>query len=111
MMLGGEEVEEKQKMPPKGIRKRPPRRYRDQPEILLEILRLCAVEGGAHKTRVMYGAALSYRQANDYLSQCFDRKLLWWARDTKTFRLTEKGLKAMRALEEWRRLLMEEELP
>lgn len=48
--------------------------------------------GGVTKTKIMYGALLSYPQMKEYLILLTDKGLLHYDEDVRTFKITEKGL-------------------
>ena len=55
---------------------------------------------GATKTRIMYGAYLSYAQVKEYLTFLQGKELLMYEEGTSLYKLTEKGLNFMGTLEE-----------
>ena len=55
---------------------------------------------GATKTRIMYGAYLSYSQVKEYLSFLIQRGLLQYEEDRSLYTLTEKGMSFLRAYEQ-----------
>jgi predicted transcriptional regulator len=61
---------------------------------------LQAANKGATKTRIMYGAYLSYAQVKDYLSFLESRELLKYEEGTQLYKLTEKGLKYLSAFDQ-----------
>ncbi len=64
-----------------------------------------ALNGGATKTRLMYGAYLSYAQLNEYVKALTERDLLNFNPDTRVFSVTPKGLEVLRAHDELERLM------
>ena len=73
-------------------------KYRSRSEIIGLILQ-CANKG-ATKTRIMYGAYLSYSQVKEYLEFLQSKELLKYEEGTSLYKLTEKGLGFMSTLEE-----------
>lgn len=60
---------------------------------------------GASRTRLMYGAYLSYAQLKDYISFLQDKGLLIYDESTQMYRLTEKALKFLNVYDEFNDLL------
>jgi predicted transcriptional regulator len=73
-------------------------KYRSRSEIIGLVLQ-CANKG-ATKTRIMYGAYLSYAQVKEYLAFLQSKELLMYEEGTGIYRLTAKGLQFMGSLEE-----------
>ena len=73
-------------------------KYRSRSEIIAMILQ--AANNGATKTRIMYGAYLSYAQVKEYLEFLQSKKLLSYEEGTSLYRLTEKGLQFLRVFDE-----------
>lgn len=65
--------------------------------ITLDILRL--VRRGERKTRIMYGANLSYEMLTRYLDFLVERRFIVLDAVTTSFRLTERGQTLMTDLE------------
>ncbi len=66
-------------------------RYRDKLEIIRDILE--AANGRAvTKTKIMYGAALSYNQLQEHLMFIGKRDLLCYDKEAQSFKTTEKGI-------------------
>lgn len=65
-------------------------KYRSRSEIIAMILQ--AANKGATKTRIMYGAYLSYAQVQEYLGFLQQKGLLSYEEGTHLYKLTEKGL-------------------
>lgn len=82
-------------------------KYRSRIEIVAELLR--SAMHGASKTRLMYGALLSYSQLVEYLDFCNERDLLIC--EEGIYRLSERGLLALRKYEELEELLAVKEAP
>ena len=72
-------------------------KYRSRTDIIGNILQVAM--NGATKTRIMYGAYLSYSQVKEYLAFMLDRNLIWYEEGTQLYKLTEKGMKLMRTYE------------
>lgn len=73
-------------------------KYRSRSEIIGLILQ--SANNGATKTRIMYGAYISYSQVKEYLSFLQSKELLTYEEGTGIYRLTAKGLQFMGTLEE-----------
>jgi predicted transcriptional regulator len=73
-------------------------KYRSRSEIIGLILQ--TANKGATKTRIMYGAYLSFSQVKEYVGFLQSRGLLIYEEGTSLYRLTEKGLHFMGAIEE-----------
>ncbi len=72
-------------------------KYRSRTDIIAMILR--AAMNGATKTRIMYGAYLSYAQVKEYLSFLIEKKLISYEEGTGIYRLTESGMKLLTTYE------------
>jgi predicted transcriptional regulator len=73
-------------------------KYRSRSEIISMILQ--AANNGATKTRIMYGAYLSYAQLKEYLEFLQQRELLTYEQGTQLYKLTQKGMHYLRAFDE-----------
>jgi predicted transcriptional regulator len=69
-------------------------KYRGRLEIIAMILQTAAEN--VTKTRIMYGAYLSYSQLNDYLEFMQENDLLQYENETAFYRITEKGHRVLR---------------
>ncbi len=72
-------------------------KYRSRTDIIAMILR--AALNGATKTRIMYGAYLSYAQVKEYLSFLIEKNLISYEEGTGIYKLTENGMKLLRTYE------------
>ena len=72
-------------------------KYRSRTDIIAMILR--AAVNGATKTRIMYGAYLSYAQVKEYLSFLIEKNLISYEEGTGLYKLTETGMKLQRTYE------------
>jgi predicted transcriptional regulator len=72
-------------------------KYRSRSEIISLILQ--TANKGATRTRIMYGAYLSYAQLKEYLEFLQGKDLLMYEKATNLYRLTAKGLECMSAFE------------
>lgn len=70
-------------------------KYRSRTDIISEVLKIAS--GGASKTRIMYGAYLSYDQLKDYLNVMLENGLL--ERKATQYRATKKGLEFLKGYE------------
>jgi predicted transcriptional regulator len=73
-------------------------KYRSRSEIIAMILQ--SANNGATKTRIMYGAYLSYAQVKEYLEFLMAKELLRYEQGTQLYRLTEKGMHFLRAFDQ-----------
>jgi predicted transcriptional regulator len=71
---------------------------RDSVDISADILRLA--QGGAIKTRIVYGANLNFKIVEGYLSRLMGLGLLENKDGRKVYRTTEKGLAFINRYEE-----------
>jgi predicted transcriptional regulator len=68
-------------------------KYRSRTQIIIEILQVAAKD--ANKTRIMYGANMSFVQMNEYLPQLIDKGLLEYNEKEKLYKTTAAGLEAL----------------
>jgi predicted transcriptional regulator len=73
-------------------------KYRSRSEIIAMILQ--AANKGATKTRIMYGAYLSYAQVQEYLGFLQQKELISYEEGTHLYKLTEKGLHYLTAFDQ-----------
>jgi len=64
-------------------------KYRSRADIISEILKIA--DNGSSKTKIMYGAYLSYVQLKDYLKVMLENELLVYDEHKLQYRTTEKG--------------------
>ena len=81
-------------------------KYRSRVEIASNILRV-AVAGRATKTRLMYGAFLSFTQINEYLKFLQANDLITTDPESHVYSLTERGLRFLNLYEEMTKLVPE----
>jgi predicted transcriptional regulator len=74
-------------------------KYRSRGEILTNLLRVVA-NSKATKTRLMYGAYLSYAQIEDYIGFVLKQGLISQVSDTNLYQLTEKGMQYLNLSDE-----------
>ena len=72
-------------------------KYRSRTDIITQVLQ--ATNQGASKTRMMYGAYLSYAQINEYTKFLLEKELLRYQTETRIYNLTEKGMQFLRDIE------------
>jgi predicted transcriptional regulator len=70
-------------------------KYRSRTEIIALILGVAT--NGATKTRLMYGAYLSYAQIQEYLELLQENGLLMYEMGVQQYKLTEKGIQFLRS--------------
>jgi predicted transcriptional regulator len=68
-------------------------RSRSDLDIMAKILHTANEKSGAGRTKIMYGAFLSYKQLKKYLPALTERGLLNYDIDAQTFKTTQKGLR------------------
>jgi predicted transcriptional regulator len=87
-------------------------KYRSRGEILSNILRVVA-SNKATKTRLMYGAYLSYTQIEEYMGFILQQGLISQVSDTNLYQLTEKGMQYLNLSDEMSQLVapLPKELP
>ena len=73
-------------------------KYRSRSEIIALILQ--TANKGATKTRIMYGAYLSFAQVKEYLAFLQSKGLLTYEEGTSLYRLTAKGLQCLSTFED-----------
>ena len=61
---------------------------------------LQAAINGATKTRIMYGAYLSYAQVKEYLSFLIEKDLIRYEEGSAIYKLTQKGVQLLRVYED-----------
>jgi len=61
---------------------------------------LQAAINGATKTRIMYGAYLSYAQVKEYLSFLIEKDLIRREEGSGIYKLTQKGVQLLRVYED-----------
>ena len=61
---------------------------------------LQAAINGATKTRIMYGAYLSYAQVKEYLSFLIEKDLIRREEGTGVYKLTQNGVQLLRVYED-----------
>lgn len=64
---------------------------------------------GATKTRMMYGAYLSYGQLKEYLSMLLNKRLLIYEEGLQIYRPTEKALQFLNVYDEFNEMLSVDE--
>lgn len=80
-------------------------KYRSRGEIVSTILRVVA-SGKATKTRLMYGAYLSYTQIEEYMDYILQQGLISQVPDTNLYQLTEKGMHYLNLSDEISQLIV-----
>ncbi|MHB8566843.1 MAG: winged helix-turn-helix domain-containing protein [Nitrososphaerales archaeon] len=80
-------------------------KYRSRGEIVSNILRVVA-SNKATKTRLMYGAYLSYTQIEEYLGYILEQGLISQEPGTNLYRLSEKGMHYLNLSDEMSQLLV-----
>ena len=68
-------------------------------DIIGDILRVCNVETGATKTKIVYGSNINFKLLKEYLAFAFDKGFLEEVNE-KFFRTTEQGNGYLDALRE-----------
>ena len=70
-------------------------KYRSRTDIVSQILQIA--NGGTTKTRIMYGAYMSYGQLKEYLSTLIENELIDFSATENKYRTTPKGLQFIAA--------------
>ncbi len=73
-------------------------KYRSRTDIIAMILQ--AAINGATKTRIMYGAYLSYAQVKEYLSFLMEKDLIRREEGSAIYKLTQKGVQLLSVYED-----------
>src|SRR5438552_16047603 len=73
-------------------------KYRSRTDIIAMILQ--AAINGATKTRIMYGAYLSYAQVKEYLSFLIEKDLIRYEEGSAIYKLTQKGVQLLHVYED-----------
>jgi predicted transcriptional regulator len=73
-------------------------KYRSRTDISAQILEIA--NGGTTKTRIMYGAYLSYTQLKEYLAVLLENGLIEHIPTEQKYRTTQKGLQFLRAMDQ-----------
>jgi len=73
-------------------------KYRSRTDIIAMILQ--AAINGATKTRIMYGAYLSYAQVKEYLSFLIEKELIRYEEGSAIYKLTQKGVQLLHVYED-----------
>jgi predicted transcriptional regulator len=71
-------------------------KYRSRTEIVSEILEL-AKGDGISKTKIMYGAYLSFSQLKEYLNLLLYNGMLSYNKGSNRYRTTQKGMDFLKA--------------
>ena len=82
-------------------------KYRSRTDIISTILQ--TANRGATKTRIMYGAYLSYAQVKEYLAFLLEKGLLKYESGTALYKLTDRGVDFLRASEEMEQAISTEQ--
>jgi len=80
-------------------------KYRSRGEIITNILRVVA-NNKATKTRLMYGAYLSFTQIEEYMEYVLQQGLINQVSDTNLYQLTEKGMQYLNLSDEMSHLVV-----
>ncbi len=80
-------------------------KYRSRGETVSNILRVVA-SNKATKTRLMYGAYLSYTQIEEYMGYILQQGLMNPVPETNLYQLSEKGLQYLNLSDELSQLLV-----
>src|ERR1700730_8727608 len=77
---------------------------RTRPEVVSTIL--LSLGAGISKTRIMYSSYTSYDQLKEYLSLMQDVGFISYEKGTRLYKMTEKGLQFVNALDQVREQLL-----
>lgn len=81
-------------------------KYRSRTDITAQILEIA--NGGNNKTKIMYGAFLSYAQLKEYLSVLIENGLIEHLPAEQKYKTTERGLKFLMTMNQLSHLTGEE---
>jgi predicted transcriptional regulator len=84
--------------------------YRTRTEIAAQILQAANDHNEITKTKITYVAYLSHRQLQEYLPSLIQNGLLEYLEGTKSYKITEKGLKLLKIYEKIKELVAETKL-
>ena len=70
-------------------------KYRGRADITSEILK--SAQDGNLKTKIMYEASLSFTQLNEYLALLENNGLIEYAKKSRRYHTTEKGLEFLKS--------------
>ena len=73
-------------------------KYRSRTDIVSQILE--AANGGTTKTKIMYGAYLSYTQLKEYLSVLIENGLMEYQEGEQKYKTTQKGIEFLRTYDQ-----------
>jgi predicted transcriptional regulator len=85
--------------------------YRTRTEIAAQILQAANDHNEITKTKIIYNAFLSHKQLQEYLPPLIQNGLLECLEGTKSYKITEKGLKFLKIYEKIEELVAEMKLP
>ncbi|TLX99526.1 MAG: hypothetical protein E6K92_10255 [Thaumarchaeota archaeon] len=78
-------------------------RYRTRAEIVSQMLQVAKQDlSGVSKTKIIYGASLSFFQSKEYIQLVLDRQLLEHDRERRRYTLTQKGIEYLELFEHTR---------
>lgn len=77
--------------------------YRSRFDIIADILHVVKGDAGAKKTRIMYGANLSYSILTRYLTEVLEACLIRFERSRRCYVLTAKGREFLEHYHEYSR--------
>jgi predicted transcriptional regulator len=80
-------------------------KYRSRTDIAAQILEVA--NGGATKTKIMYGAFLSFAQLKEYLSMLSEKGLVEHLPEENKFKTTEKGMRYLATFSDMDKLMQE----
>jgi predicted transcriptional regulator len=70
-------------------------KYRSRTDIASQVLEIA--NGGTSKTKIMYGAYLSYTQLKEYLALLTDNGLLEYRQADQKYKTTPKGVQFLKS--------------
>jgi predicted transcriptional regulator len=79
-------------------------RYRSRLDIISSVMRV-ASRNGASRTRIMYGAYISSRQAKEYLALLTEQGLVAYDGSGQVYKLTDRGRQFLKAADRMGRLV------
>ena len=78
--------------------------YRTKTEILTQFLQAACVHNGISTTHLMYNTFVPHTQVKEYVGLLAQNELLDYDLTTRTYKVTEKGMKALDSYKELQQL-------
>ena len=82
------------------------RRIRSESEKISDILKSIRNRQGTRITQIMYETCIPHNQLKQYLAMMIQNKLIVYAKEEKTFEITENGMDILKLYNEMDKLLV-----